>query len=143
MQEESKREESNELSVAEKKQLESSGAAAESGVAPPPASSPEGDPRMTDYVATRWYRAPEILLGSGSYGLSVDMWSMGCILGEMVIGKPVFAGSSTVRQSRDRGGATFSGRCNVDRIGHESQPLRENSTRLDSTRLDSTRLDST
>jgi mitogen-activated protein kinase 15 len=36
---------------------------------------------MTEYVATRWYRAPEILLGSSTYSRAVDMWSVGCILG--------------------------------------------------------------
>lgn len=36
---------------------------------------------MTEYVATRWYRAPEILLGSSKYTKAVDMWSVGCILG--------------------------------------------------------------
>ncbi|QQP53038.1 Mitogen-activated protein kinase, partial [Caligus rogercresseyi] len=45
---------------------------------------------LTDYVATRWYRAPEILLGSQKYTKGVDMWSLGCILGEMIIGKPLF-----------------------------------------------------
>jgi mitogen-activated protein kinase 15 len=53
---------------------------------------------MTDYVATRWYRAPEILLGSPHYTHGVDMWSLGCILGEMLGGKPVFSGSSTINQ---------------------------------------------
>ncbi|KAF4732437.1 hypothetical protein FOZ62_012385, partial [Perkinsus olseni] len=38
------------------------------------------NPVLTDYVATRWYRAPEILLGSTSYTKGVDMWSVGCIL---------------------------------------------------------------
>ena len=42
---------------------------------------------MTDYVATRWYRAPEILLGSPHYTHGVDMWSLGCILGEMLGGE--------------------------------------------------------
>lgn len=55
-------------------------------------------PEMTDYVATRWYRAPEILAGSRKYGVPVDMWSLGCIFGEMIGGKPVFAGSSTLNQ---------------------------------------------
>ena len=41
---------------------------------------------MTDYVATRWYRAPEILLGSPHYTHGVDMWSLGCILGEVLGG---------------------------------------------------------
>ena len=44
---------------------------------------------LTDYVATRWYRAPEILLGSTVYSYGVDMWAVGCILGEMIVGKPV------------------------------------------------------
>jgi len=53
---------------------------------------------LTDYVATRWYRAPEILLGSNSYGKSVDMWSLGCIFGEMLAGKPLFPGKNTLDQ---------------------------------------------
>ncbi|KAG0577463.1 hypothetical protein M758_5G151000 [Ceratodon purpureus] len=53
---------------------------------------------LTDYVATRWYRAPEILLGSTQYTFGVDMWSSGCILGELLNGKPVFPGTSTMNQ---------------------------------------------
>ncbi|KAL3925272.1 MAG: hypothetical protein SGPRY_003685 [Prymnesium sp.] len=53
---------------------------------------------LTDYVATRWYRAPEILLGSTRYGKAVDMWSLGCIFGEMLGNKPVFPGQSTLNQ---------------------------------------------
>jgi mitogen-activated protein kinase 15 len=49
-------------------------------------------------VATRWYRAPEILLGSTKYTKGVDMWSLGCILGEMLTGKPIFPGNSTMNQ---------------------------------------------
>jgi len=55
-------------------------------------------PPLTDYVATRWYRAPEILLGAGKYDFGVDMWAMGCILGEMLLGKPAFPGTSTMNQ---------------------------------------------
>jgi mitogen-activated protein kinase 15 len=51
---------------------------------------------LTDYVATRWYRAPEILLGATKYTKAVDMWSLGCILGELLSGKPIFPGTSTV-----------------------------------------------
>lgn len=58
----------------------------------------EGPPLLTDYVATRWYRAPEILVASKRYTKGVDMWSLGCILGEMLLGKPLFPGSSTVNQ---------------------------------------------
>ena len=53
---------------------------------------------MTDYVATRWYRAPEILLGSVKYNSQADMWSVGCIFGELLSGKPVFPGTSTLSQ---------------------------------------------
>ena len=53
---------------------------------------------MTDYVATRWYRAPEILLGSTRYGVQADMWSVGCIFGELLGGKPMFPGTSTLSQ---------------------------------------------
>ncbi|XP_076296374.1 uncharacterized protein LOC143216810 isoform X2 [Lasioglossum baleicum] len=56
------------------------------------------DPTLTDYVATRWYRAPEILVASKRYTKGIDMWSLGCILGEMLLGKPVFPGSSTINQ---------------------------------------------
>jgi len=53
-------------------------------------------PILTEYVATRWYRAPEILLGSHAYTTAVDMWSVGCMLGEIINGKAVFAGTSTL-----------------------------------------------
>ncbi|KAM6899558.1 mitogen-activated protein kinase 15 [Xenentodon cancila] len=57
-----------------------------------------GNPALTEYVATRWYRAPEILLGSIRYTKGVDMWSLGCILGEMLVGKALFPGTSTINQ---------------------------------------------
>ena len=53
---------------------------------------------LTDYVATRWYRAPEIILGSTSYTKAVDMWALGCIVAEMFTGKPLLPGSSTIDQ---------------------------------------------
>ncbi|CAH8870451.1 unnamed protein product [Trichobilharzia szidati] len=56
------------------------------------------NPGLTEYVATRWYRAPEILLASNSYTKYVDMWSLGCILGEMLLGKALFPGTSTINQ---------------------------------------------
>lgn len=59
---------------------------------------PEQQPLLTDYVATRWYRAPEILLGSNKYTKGVDMWSLGCILAELLLGKPIFPGTSTLNQ---------------------------------------------
>ncbi|CAD8157394.1 unnamed protein product [Paramecium octaurelia] len=62
------------------------------------ASSEDDVPILTEYVATRWYRAPEILLGSQKYSKAVDMWSIGCILGEMILGKAIFPGTSTTNQ---------------------------------------------
>ncbi|CAO2601975.1 Mitogen-activated protein kinase 15 [Lemmus lemmus] len=58
---------------------------------------PEGQ-ALTEYVATRWYRAPEVLLSSRWYTPGVDMWSLGCILGEMLRGQPLFPGTSTFHQ---------------------------------------------
>ncbi|KAF7267290.1 hypothetical protein GWI33_019479 [Rhynchophorus ferrugineus] len=58
----------------------------------------DSDPTLTDYVATRWYRAPEILIANRRYTKGIDMWSLGCILAEMSGGKPIFPGSSTVNQ---------------------------------------------
>ncbi|VDK40843.1 unnamed protein product, partial [Taenia asiatica] len=56
------------------------------------------NPELTEYVATRWYRAPEILLSSTHYTKGVDMWSIGCILAEIFIGKALFPGTSTLNQ---------------------------------------------
>ncbi|CAH8637869.1 unnamed protein product [Schistosoma curassoni] len=56
------------------------------------------NPVLTEYVATRWYRAPEILLASNRYTKYVDIWSLGCILGEMLLGKALFPGTSTINQ---------------------------------------------
>ncbi|VDM57773.1 unnamed protein product [Angiostrongylus costaricensis] len=50
------------------------------------------DHEMTGYVATRWYRAPEIMLNWMHYKQTVDLWSVGCILAELVSGKPMFPG---------------------------------------------------
>ena len=55
-------------------------------------------PIMTDYIATRWYRAPELLLGSRDYSKEVDMWALGCLIGEMFNGKAMFPGNSTINQ---------------------------------------------
>jgi mitogen-activated protein kinase 15 len=56
----------------------------------------EENPVVTDYVATRWYRAPEILLGSTKYAKAVDMWSIGCIVGELITNRAIFPGTSTL-----------------------------------------------
>lgn len=56
------------------------------------------DPQMTGYVSTRYYRAPEIMLTWQKYDTEVDLWSVGCILAEMIEGKPLFPGKDHVHQ---------------------------------------------
>lgn len=55
-------------------------------------------PPYTEYVSTRWYRAPEVLLRSRDYSNPVDMWALGTILAELVNLKPMFPGESEVDQ---------------------------------------------
>ncbi|OCF37645.1 CMGC/RCK protein kinase [Kwoniella heveanensis BCC8398] len=55
-------------------------------------------PPYTEYVSTRWYRAPEVLLRSTEYGPPVDMWALGTILSEMLNLKPLFPGVSEIDQ---------------------------------------------
>uniref|UniRef100_A0A673SWP7 Cyclin dependent kinase like 4 n=1 Tax=Suricata suricatta TaxID=37032 RepID=A0A673SWP7_SURSU len=52
----------------------------------------------TDYVATRWYRAPELLVGDTQYGSSVDIWATGCVFAELLTGQPLWPGKSDVDQ---------------------------------------------
>jgi serine/threonine protein kinase len=60
------------------------------------------DPRhsvpLTSRVVTLWYRPPELLLGASHYGVAVDLWSTGCILGELYTGKPILPGKTEVEQ---------------------------------------------
>lgn len=53
---------------------------------------------LTEYVATRWYRAPEIMLNSKGYTKSIDIWSVGCILAEMLSNRPIFPGKHYLDQ---------------------------------------------
>lgn len=62
------------------------------------ASTSGPDPPRTNYVATRWYRAPEILLSSTEHTVAVDIWAVGTILAEMVAGRPIFPGTSGLSQ---------------------------------------------
>ncbi|KAJ3207336.1 Mitogen-activated protein kinase [Entophlyctis luteolus] len=62
------------------------------------ASTVEDPGFMTEYVATRWYRAPEIMLSFRTYTKAIDMWSIGCIFAELLGGKPLFKGRDYVDQ---------------------------------------------
>lgn len=51
---------------------------------------------MTSRVVTLWYRPPELLLGATDYGVGVDLWSAGCILAELLAGRPIMPGRTEV-----------------------------------------------
>ncbi|CEQ39597.1 SPOSA6832_01130 [Sporobolomyces salmonicolor] len=53
---------------------------------------------MTEYVATRWYRAPEIMLSFANYTTAIDIWSVGCVLAELLGGRPIFKGKDYIDQ---------------------------------------------
>ncbi|KAI1116126.1 Pkinase-domain-containing protein [Nemania sp. NC0429] len=53
-------------------------------------------PKLTQLVVTLWYRAPELLLGATSYGRPVDMWSVGCVFGEILTREPLLPGTNEV-----------------------------------------------
>ncbi|CAL8259237.1 unnamed protein product [Gadus morhua 'NCC'] len=56
------------------------------------------DDEMTGYVATRWYRAPEIMLNWMHYNMTVDIWSVGCIMAELLTGRTLFPGTDHIDQ---------------------------------------------
>jgi len=61
------------------------------------ATSIESEKPLTNRVVTLWYRAPELLLGSTDYGYSIDLWSAGCLLAEMFVGRPIMPGRTEVK----------------------------------------------
>eukprot|EP00397_Hematodinium_sp_SG-2012_P033960 GEMP01036365.1.p1 GENE.GEMP01036365.1~~GEMP01036365.1.p1 ORF type:complete len:371 (+),score=56.26 GEMP01036365.1:6-1118(+) len=56
------------------------------------------DGKLTAYVCTRWYRAPEVILSASNYTCSLDMWSAGCVLGELIKRRPLFPGTDHLNQ---------------------------------------------
>uniref|UniRef100_A0A8C9GGW3 Protein kinase domain-containing protein n=1 Tax=Piliocolobus tephrosceles TaxID=591936 RepID=A0A8C9GGW3_9PRIM len=54
--------------------------------------------RSVAYICSRFYRAPELILGSTNYTTHIDLWSLGCIIAEMILGYPLFSGQSSVDQ---------------------------------------------
>ncbi|KAF9406537.1 hypothetical protein HW555_013125 [Spodoptera exigua] len=59
---------------------------------------PDGGRPYSHQVATRWYRAPELLYGARFYSEKVDLWAVGCILAELITKQPLFAGESDIEQ---------------------------------------------
>ncbi|KAI3460462.1 hypothetical protein Pfo_017125 [Paulownia fortunei] len=60
--------------------------------------NPEKRRPLTSRVVTLWYRAPELLLGSTDYGIGIDLWSAGCLMAEMLAGRPIMPGRTEVEQ---------------------------------------------
>ncbi|KAM4882044.1 mitogen-activated protein kinase 12 isoform 2-T2 [Thomomys bottae] len=61
----------------------------------------QADSEMTGYVVTRWYRAPEVILNWMHYTQTVDIWSVGCIMAEMITGKILFKGNDHLDQLKE------------------------------------------
>lgn len=57
-----------------------------------------GEEQNVAYICSRYYRAPELIFGNTDYDSSIDIWSFGCVLAEMFLGKPIFQGETTVDQ---------------------------------------------
>jgi mitogen-activated protein kinase 1/3 len=63
-------------------------------------ASSSGTLLLTEYVVTRWYRAPEIMLACHEYSYPIDVWSVGCIFAELILRKPYFPGDDYIDQVR-------------------------------------------
>ena len=61
-------------------------------------SDTDDDPELTEYVITRWYRAPEVILCPSHYSKAVDIWSVGCIFAELLGRQPLFPGDHYLDQ---------------------------------------------
>jgi serine/threonine protein kinase len=57
----------------------------------------KGEPNVS-YICSRYYRAPELIFGCSDYSTQIDVWSIGCVLAEFIIGDPIFPGESGVDQ---------------------------------------------
>ena len=64
------------------------------------AKTATGTMLLTEYVVTRWYRAPEIMLACHEYSYPIDVWSVGCIFAELILRKPLFPGDDYIDQVR-------------------------------------------
>ena len=69
---------------------------------------------LTEYVVTRWYRAPEIMLACHEYSYPIDVWSVGCIFAELLLRKPLFPGEDYIDQVRTK---------NLQSLSNHNQPI--------------------
>ena len=56
-----------------------------------------GEPNVS-YICSRYYRAPELIFGNSNYTTTIDVWSVGCVIAELMLGQPIFPGESGVDQ---------------------------------------------
>uniref|UniRef100_A0A7S4VQ73 Protein kinase domain-containing protein n=1 Tax=Alexandrium monilatum TaxID=311494 RepID=A0A7S4VQ73_9DINO len=77
---------------------------------------------LTAYVGMRWYRAPELLLGSTRYGTGVDIWALGCVVGEMLLGRPLLMGASVEDQLGLTMGLVFGRRSAEEEVDISGMP---------------------
>ena len=57
----------------------------------------QGEPNVS-YICSRYYRAPELIFGNSNYTTTIDVWSVGCVIAELMLGQPIFPGESGVDQ---------------------------------------------
>ena len=57
----------------------------------------QGEPNVS-YICSRYYRAPELIFGNSNYTTTIDVWSVGCVIAELMLGSPIFPGESGVDQ---------------------------------------------
>jgi serine/threonine protein kinase len=55
----------------------------------------QGEPNVS-YICSRYYRAPELIFGNSNYSTQIDVWSVGCVMAELMLGQPIFPGESGV-----------------------------------------------
>lgn len=61
----------------------------------------KGEPNIS-YICSRYYRAPELIFGATDYTAAIDIWSVGCVLAELMLGQPMFPGTAMPRQLQTR-----------------------------------------
>jgi cell division cycle 2-like protein len=81
-------------------------------------------PKLTQLVVTLWYRAPELLLGAEKYGPEIDMWSVGCIFGELLTKDPLLQGKNEVGQLTKVGNPPLCCRIRIDNSPLDLRALR-------------------
>ena len=83
------------------------------------------DHMYTDYVSTRWYRAPELLVGDTNYGKEVDVWAIGCLFFEILTGDPLFPGDSDLNTLHQIMSTVGHGLTEKQRTAFHSNPIFE------------------